>query len=313
MRVRRLLTRGAIGVVLTARCGGDDPVVPIIPQPQVSFVRQATLRGKFATSNDEGAWSPSGRRFAYQRWNGVNYDLLVYDATQASSLPIKIYAGDLSRVITWSPASDWVLCMSQAPADYTTELYSLVAFPVQTGAMPRVVLARTEVNWGVWGANGRIYWWDIQDVQRRSLAPPVEWASSNPGPFPDRTDLVFLVDRQAPPILRGRHHWFQNSPEAEGTFDYQNPGQLGPILIATNVFADGQRFVVFLPMYDCPENAIVDREGRVLTRFFPCEDPPFLPWAATADGRYVIGLCERDDSSGDLLSVTLYAANVEAT
>jgi len=305
-----LLSGGLLVSLWYAGCGDTDAVVPG-PSPEVTFVRLATLSGELGRSNKSAAWSPAGKRLAYQRWNGTAYDLMVYDADHPGSPPIVVSSGDFSRVISWSPASDWILCMSQASTDVGTDFYSLVAFAVVAGASPSVLLARTEVNWGVWGANGRIYWWDMQNVQRRTLPPPLMWSTPNPGPFRDRTILINLWDHRAPANLRARTYWFQTSPESLGTFDFWNTGQVEPTRSATEVFADGQRFIAIVP-WPCAENDIVDREGRVLTRFSPCDEPPFTAWVVTSDSHYIIGLAEQDN--GELPTISrVYAASVDAS
>jgi hypothetical protein len=311
--------RAAGGVVLQlllvltfvlGSCKRENPQEPPVSvAPRVAFMHLTTLPGELPLSNKGDSWSPLGRRLAYQRWNGANYDLLVYDADNPTSPPVLVHSGDFSRIVSWSPDARWLLCVTKAPTDRFTFLYSLVAFPVEVGAAPRVMLSRVEINWGVWGANGKIYWWTHQG-ERQRIDPPIEWSVSNPESFPDRATVIFLLDRQSP--TNSRVVWFRTSPEEEGRFDFINPSQLSEIDIVWSVFPDGRRFIASVPMH-CGISAVVDEHGRILTKFWSsgCDEPPFGARVVTSDGQFVVGLSERDEN-GWVVSSELYLADASA-
>ena len=288
-------------------CGSESPVSPILV-PQVSFRRLATLPGELAMSNKRDSWSPSGRRLAYESWNGSGYDLEVYDAQNPNSPPLLVHSGDFSRIVSWSPDSQWLLCVMQPEADRFSGLWSLVTFPVTTGATPRVLLSRAAIDWAVWGTDGKIYYWNPTTGQRNRLDPPAGWGASNPGPFPDRPTIIYVWD----PVSRtGNVEWFHVLPEEEIRFDYRNPGAEGEIRLVRDVFPDGQRFLALLPTY-CGESGIVDAHGRVITKLWSagCDEPPFEANAVTSDG-LVVGSSERDVNDR-IVSSILYLADASA-
>ena len=238
---------------------------------------------------------------------------MVYDADRPADQPVLVHSGDFSRLVSWSPDAQWLLSVSKAPADRFTEFYSIVAFPAEAGAVPHVVLPRTEINWAVWGANGKIYWWEWDPVARRCLEPPAAWTPSNPEAFADRTMIIYVYDRQAPQELRFVARWFHTSPEKERRFEYMNPGQTQSTKLAYDVFPDGLRFVALLPTY-CGVNGVIDRDGRLITKLGSagCDDSPFTASVVTSDGRHVVGGSEVSDN-GDIVSRVLYLSEASAT
>lgn len=248
----------------------------------------------------------------YQRWNGASYDLLVYDAERPVDQPVLVHSGDFSRLVSWSPDARWLLSVSRAPADRFTEIYSIVAFPAEAGAVPHVLLPRTEINWAIWGANGRIYWWEWNTAVRHSLDPPVAWTPSSPDAFQDRTRIVYVYDRQAPQELRFVARWFHASTEEERRFEYMNPGQMQPTDLVYDVFPDGLRFVASIPTF-CGIGGVIDRDGRLVTKLGSsgCDALPFSPTVVTSDGRYVVGGSEVDDN-GNIVSRVLYLSEASA-
>ena len=289
-------------------CDNESPVGPVIP-PQVSLRRLATLVGGLPPRD---SWSPVGRRLVYQSWNGSSYDLQVYDAEYPST-PLAVHSGDFSGRISWSPDGTWLLCQMQTQMDRDrfTGLYSLVGFPLIAGATPHILLARAEIDYGVWAANGNIYYWNWSTGERRSLDPPSEWSASNPGPFPDRPSIIFLTNLGAP--ILGSVRWFHVFPEPEETrFDYRNPGQLEDIRLVRDVFPNGRRFLASIPTY-CGITAVVNERGKIITELWShgCHEPPFSGTAVTSDGKFILGISEETVDDRPVSSV-LYLADAAA-
>lgn len=270
--------------LIVGGCGKEDPIAPSGP-PAVTFHHFTTLPGELPQSNKHDAWSPVGRRLAYQSWNGSGWDLQVYDAEQPSNPPLLLHSGDASRIVSWSPDGRWLLCVMQD--DILSGLYSLVAFPVTVGAPPHVLVASRKISWATWGANGKIYYWDRETGERLRLDPPAEGSALSAGPYADRPSIIPLSG-DGPYFSI---HWLRTLPEEEeGVFDYRNPGQKVDIQSLLDAFPEGRRFLALVPIF-CGPSAVVDEHGKMITELWSvCRDLYLEFYAVSSDGRFLVGM-----------------------
>jgi len=195
--------------------------------------------------------------------------------------------------------------------DIFSGLYSLVAFQVNDGAQPYVLVANQKIDWGTWGANGKIYYWDRVTSERYRLDPPAEWSTSNAGPFPDRSLIVFLHDDR--PGMGFRAEWFRTSPEEQGAFDYHNPGQTSDLQLVSDAFSHRQRFLAYVPQY-CGTSAVVDEHGKIVTHLWSvgCRDLSLEFVAVASNGQFLLGL-GNEEANGWSASFNLYLGDAGGT
>lgn len=300
---------------LGSHCG-DDPARTLPPPAPASatFSPIASLPSGRILYGD--LWSPQGARLAYR---DVETDsIAVFDASMPHVPPRQVAPAAYVRQVRWSPDGGWLLLIQAGfPAFASRLIAARVPRPDVSGLVVEVAPPKPEIDHGVWGSDGNIYWWDLDTGERTTVLPPSEWRYENPGPFRERTHLMPHRDRRTRAL---RVFVFETVPAVvEIPIDVPVEPPSGHVL-GLGVVPGGRQVLLTLLGAPCPMTARANRSGAILSRYWdPCPSgPPSGPYtfegggSVSANRRYLIGYREVEDGHS-ILSSHLILTDLQAT